>query len=417
MNNKTVAFALGGLAGNNAHGAGFLQAALDKHFKPEIISCTSGQIRWVAHYLKNLGGESTKDPDALKTILQDQINGMRVFPWDCRDADFMHLWCWGVKDVYEPAYPYYVLDWVRNLANSFVNIGYDLTRSWHNYMGTSTNTPATQPKPRDHLFITRRMWEVWPCRLLKSCTSDPEVEKIADQLAKSSIGIVFNSYDPAQGKEHVYLNECARACLKKSSSNKHHYGPGQTSTYRNKPHQETIYHDIDADAVRAALHLYAYGFDPDQPRRAGQLDGAYFRDIILSELAFANHIFVARPMPPRWQGELPKTEVEMQDMQTEVMFKSGYIGEKSQIELVNKLLDDKRMKGKRYRHVELHEIEMKEPRGFFDYCFEDLSVFDYARERGKEELDKVLPPNASPGRPASRRATPPLTTSVPANGR
>ena len=40
----SVAFAMGGLAGNNAHGAGFLQAALERRIQPKMISCTSGQI-------------------------------------------------------------------------------------------------------------------------------------------------------------------------------------------------------------------------------------------------------------------------------------------------------------------------------------------------------------------------------------
>ena len=47
-----IGFALGGLAGNNAHGAGFLQAALDTRVTPEMISCTSGQLLWVWYYLR-----------------------------------------------------------------------------------------------------------------------------------------------------------------------------------------------------------------------------------------------------------------------------------------------------------------------------------------------------------------------------
>ena len=53
-NDVRVAFALGGLAGNNAHGAGFLQAALDENVRPNLISCTTGQILWVARYLDAL---------------------------------------------------------------------------------------------------------------------------------------------------------------------------------------------------------------------------------------------------------------------------------------------------------------------------------------------------------------------------
>ncbi len=49
---KKIAFSLGGLAGNNAHGAGFLHAALERKVEPVMIACTSGQIFWVYHYLK-----------------------------------------------------------------------------------------------------------------------------------------------------------------------------------------------------------------------------------------------------------------------------------------------------------------------------------------------------------------------------
>ena len=49
---KKIAFALGGLAGNNAHGAGFLHAALERKITPTTISCTSGQIHWVHLYLQ-----------------------------------------------------------------------------------------------------------------------------------------------------------------------------------------------------------------------------------------------------------------------------------------------------------------------------------------------------------------------------
>jgi hypothetical protein len=49
---KNVVFAVGGLGGNNAHSAGFLQAALDESVEPEMITCTTGQIYWVWRYLE-----------------------------------------------------------------------------------------------------------------------------------------------------------------------------------------------------------------------------------------------------------------------------------------------------------------------------------------------------------------------------
>ena len=47
---KNIAFALGGLAGNNAHGAGFLQAAFETGIEPRMISFSSGQVLWVFRY-------------------------------------------------------------------------------------------------------------------------------------------------------------------------------------------------------------------------------------------------------------------------------------------------------------------------------------------------------------------------------
>ena len=39
-----TAFALAGLGGFNAHGAGFLQAARDNRYQPDLVTVTSGQI-------------------------------------------------------------------------------------------------------------------------------------------------------------------------------------------------------------------------------------------------------------------------------------------------------------------------------------------------------------------------------------
>src|SRR4051812_8952853 len=48
---RAVGFALGGLGGGNAFGAGFLAAARERRIRPSAISCTSGMIVWTAHFL------------------------------------------------------------------------------------------------------------------------------------------------------------------------------------------------------------------------------------------------------------------------------------------------------------------------------------------------------------------------------
>jgi hypothetical protein len=47
-----TAFALAGLGGFNAHGAGFLTAARDCKVKPTLITATSGQIVVLADWLQ-----------------------------------------------------------------------------------------------------------------------------------------------------------------------------------------------------------------------------------------------------------------------------------------------------------------------------------------------------------------------------
>ena len=44
MAGTRLAFALAGLGGFNAHGAGFLQAARDNEIEPDLVTATSGQI-------------------------------------------------------------------------------------------------------------------------------------------------------------------------------------------------------------------------------------------------------------------------------------------------------------------------------------------------------------------------------------
>jgi hypothetical protein len=106
---------------------------------------------------------------------------------------------------------------------------------------------------------------------------------------------------------------------------------------------------------------------------------------MLSEAAIAENIFVARPINQKWIGKLPTNYIENEDLKTEVFFNGSYQGERDKIEMINNLLPKEGAKPeegalKKYHHVELREIEMETQRGFFDYIFEDIDVFDRARE-------------------------------------
>jgi hypothetical protein len=235
---------------------------------------------------------------------------------------------------------------------------------------------------RDH-FFARRLLEIWPCRLLVPDFPDTFFEQISQSFNREEkIGLVFNSYNPHDGCERVYLNQQARRLLRQKSGNPRQYKAGAISSYRKR----TVYKVITPESVRDALWLYQYGFNGES---GDFLDGAYFRQIMLSELTHADTIYVARPLYYHWSGELPQNWPEMEDLKTKVSFNGCYAGEWHQIELVNKFLKADAFKkgaGTKYHHIHLEEIEMKRARGFFGYVFEDLAVFDDAYETAMKRL-------------------------------
>lgn len=348
---KTVAFAIGGLAGNNAHGAGFLEAALQKRINPLMISCTSGQILWVSRYLRLHNAAQTS---GLNTELEHDIAAVNEY--HNKDFDWLKLALVGKKDVFKPASEEYFIDAWRNTAESFANIWRD----------------------KENTFLFRRYLELFPCRVLVSDFRDDFFVNISKQFTEETkIGIAFNSYSPSTGMEYVYLNEKARELLNsKSKDREKRYLHDQPSTYQDR----TIYKDITPQAVRDALRLYQYGFDGNAEV---SIDGAYYRDIILGELTPAETIYVVRPMHFHWSGDMPRNVPQMEDFKTKLGFNGAYVGERYQILLINRMLAAQRLNNNRYHEIKLIEFEMEKARSFFDYVFEDKSVFDDAYNRAQ----------------------------------
>jgi hypothetical protein len=349
----SVAFAVGGLAGNNAHGAGFLQAALDADVVPTLVSCTSGQIMWVKHYLDARRGGAcagrTGRSGALGEKLQDFIR--LVDPFHQRDLDLVQLALAGKSGVFRFAWPEWPIDYCRNMLKGVEHI----VQHWR------------------HPFLTRELMRNLPARYLVPEFPQTFFKEISDTFnACTDIAIVFNSYDPGQGTEFVHGNLAARTRLG--------IAPGSRKSYRDR----TIYKEITPGYVRDALWLYAYGFEGD----FSAVDGCYYRPIMLSELTDADAIFVARPLNKKWVHDLPTSYIESEDLKTEVGLNGIYIGEREKILVVNKLRDENPALRKKYHRIDLFEIELGDEvqRGFYDYVFEDMDVFDAAHVRTLERF-------------------------------
>jgi hypothetical protein len=332
-----IGFALGGLAGNNAHGAGFLQAALDTGVTPEMISCTSGQLLWVWYYLRLLNKDHNVSCDGtLEMRFQDELDKLSplalIFdavptPWPAaqefvrrtahlsRDWPFARdfTWWWltlfGKKDRYQPCFQSLSLDILRNAQQSTNDL---LQKLLKGRLGDA--------------FLVEFLANIAPNRVLKPDFRQEFFDKISATFNSSTIGIVFNSYQPAPGEctpgpvEYIHLNEVARKQLGREY--------GTPASYR----AHTKYAKITPDAVRSALWLYLYGFDEADKR----LDGAYYRQMILSELCTPtiDRIFAVRPLNAAWKGPLPTTFPAGKDLETEVSFNGSYIGERDKLQRV-----------------------------------------------------------------------------------
>ncbi len=141
------------------------------------------------------------------------------------------------------------------------------------------------------------------------------------------------------------------------------------------------YERIDASAVKDALRLFEYGFSDG----SDMLDGAYFRDIILSEIPAAENqikrIAVARPQADAWLGPAPLSWTELRDMQTEISFNGTYIGERERILLMNTVPG---------RHeISMLELPLDRQRGWWDYVLEDICVFRSAFWRGLDLAESL----------------------------
>ena len=206
-----IGFALGGLAGNNAHGAGFLQAALDTGVTPEMISCTSGQLLWVWHYLRLLDNDNTVSGDGtLERRFQDELDKLSplalIFdavptPWPSteefvrraadlsRDWPFARdfTWWWltlfGKKDRYQPCFPSLWLDIVRNAQQSTNDL---LQKTLTGKLGDA--------------FLVEFLANIAPNRVLTPDFRQEFFDNISATFNCSEIGIVFNSYQPAPGE-------------------------------------------------------------------------------------------------------------------------------------------------------------------------------------------------------------------------
>lgn len=333
----TLAFALGGLAGGNGFGAGFLCAMQEAGIRPATISCTSGMIVWTLRYLR---GE-----DLRERFMQEWSQSLSAQGLPDTMASSM-LALRGLPGVFRPAIPEYFKRWMQ----------------W--------------PLPADVRGWADRLY---PVQVAVPVRDPAFFETAATDLASSEIGVMFNAFCPHRGEEYVFANPVAMNRLRRQ--------PGDARGNRR-------YLPISAEAVQAALHLYSYGYESTY---LGEylVDGAYHRQFILDELAELpsphkpDEIWAVRPQNTRWIGEMPKNYFQQRDLETEIGMNSSYAQQVARLRWVNSMLSSGELKSRKYACIELKEVEYPMQRGYFNYFNESPEVFNTGYGMARSQLPQA----------------------------
>ena len=171
-----------------------------------------------------------------------------------------------------------------------------------------------------------------PGRLLVPNFKKKYLSDIADSFNKNDkIGIVFNTYNPQTGCEHVHMNKVAKEqlntdfdtdeCDLDKEQGECNHAAVKEPRYRFRTRNKKI----SARSIMDALWIfYAYGFDKKHPvykkETDATIDGALWRQVMLSELVDADIIYAVRPINSRWQGKLPTNWPGNEDMKWEMLF-------------------------------------------------------------------------------------------------
>lgn len=331
-----TAFALAGLGGFNAHGAGFLTAAKEWGVAPDLVTATSGQIVVLADWLR---GE-----DLEKALVDPAIENNPLAQ--------LSIALSGDPGVFKPAYEQALARWFT--------------------------LPRSGKKPLDALFD--RLLPAQQYVPTRPASDFVEIAKTLNEAKTKdgkSIGIVFNAYDFQTGEGALFGNDAARALwpAKKAIATAQ---PSRNARYAKPGPQEAALQPITEKALESALWLTLYGFEHVPYHHL--IDGAYHRSCIVSELHEFDRIFVARPLAQGWLGKPPANWFEVQDWQTEMWFSVGYKAEVDTLQQINALVKARLLPAP-FKHVDLIEIAPTTPAGFFNYFIEREAIFRDARDK------------------------------------
>jgi len=368
-----IAFALTGLGGSNAFGAGFLQAALDCKVEPRIVTCTSGMIYWTWRYLEAKRAPPATRAGRLRREIEETIARAEPFPKPVDVLNNLWLTTAGVPGVFR---------WAR---------GEYFTR----FLTTPVFSLGAQ-------FSDTLLDLFFPAQLLVPTRPQAAFDEMAKAFRESDTAVCFNSLVAETATEYLHVNGAARAMLdeehrrmKRGKVDKEAPDVKDNIRWRSLP--RTVEAEIDAPAIEDALWLTLYGAHSNVDRNgfANRLDGAYLRSIILSELTMVETVLMPRPIATQ-RAAFPSNYFENQDFQTELWWNASYAPQVAAIEFVNRLVKENKLPSQdEYRRVNLVPVEIDVDRGFFAYFREDLETFDRGYNEARSTFARLGLPSAA----------------------
>ncbi|MGH3813793.1 MAG: hypothetical protein ACRDUV_15305 [Pseudonocardiaceae bacterium] len=319
MPKPVTGLALGGIGGFNAHDAGVLSALYDSALVPDIITCTSGAIFWTHEFLIR--------PEQIREEVERQVEAVE-------GANALAVALLGDPKIFAPAYQQYWTRWLQPWK----------ALSWKELLDRLLPAQIYEPKRRPQDFAS-----------------------MADVFNHSTIPIVFNAFAISRGRELLFCNPAAFDFLGVTA------GLSRPSLLLENE-ITTEYRSIDAGAVEAALWLVLYGLE-HQYEGEIVVDGAYHRQLIISELSMCDIIYAVKPQSDAWHGAPPSNYFEVQDFNTEMWFNSSFAAE---IANLRRARPDAR----------LERITMDRPLGFFNFFVEKLENYTDGYEKARKIFER-----------------------------
>jgi hypothetical protein len=215
---------------------------------------------------------------------------------------------------------------------------------------------------------------LFPAQLYEPTRPKRFYADIADAFSDAPIPIMFNAYAVETGRELVFCNQAAFDFLHRSPREvRRHEIPGEDSS--------TEYRPIDTEAVRTSLWLTLYGFSN---RYEGEIaiDGAYQRQLIVSELVDCDIIYAIKPQASAWHARPPGNYFEVQDFNTEMWFNTSFAAEVAGLRAARR----DSLRGP----VRVEPITMRRPLGYFHYFVEKLPNYTEGYEEAKRVFQRDL---------------------------